>query len=102
MCLPSILYFICYVIFILWSYFYFKKIIITNVLLDIVYLISFTWLLNYLCTKNYKSISWFLFVFFIIISFSLIFLINEFDLTYDDLQNENALDSKLDSKLDSY
>ena len=97
LCLPSILYFICSIIFMLWSYFYFKKIIITNVLLDIVYLIVFTWLLNYLCTKQYKSISWFLFVFYIIIRFGVIFIIKKFDLTYDDLQNENALDSKLDS-----
>jgi hypothetical protein len=47
--------------------------------------------------KQYKSISWFLFVFYIIISFGLIFIIKKFDLTYDDLQNENTLDSKLDS-----
>jgi len=95
LCLPSILYLIFYIIFMLLTYFYFRKIVISGFLLDIVFLIVFTWLLNYLCTKDYKSISWFLFIFFIITSFSLIFIIKKYDLSYDDLQNESALESKL-------
>jgi hypothetical protein len=95
LCLPSILYFIFNLIFMIWSYIYFNKVVISQVLIDLVFLIFFTWLLNYLCIKDYKSISWFLFIFFIIISFSLIFFIKKFNLTYNDLQNENALESKI-------
>jgi hypothetical protein len=87
LCLPSILYFSINLIVTLLSYVYFNRIVITEVLMDTVTLIFFTWLLNYFCTKNYKFISWIIFIIFMIINFSIIFIIRYYNIrTYDDMQ----------------
>jgi hypothetical protein len=87
LCLPSILYFSINIIVTLLSYVYFNRIVITEVLMDTVILIFFTWLLNYFCTKNYKFISWIIFIIFMIINFSIIFIIRYYNIrTYDDMQ----------------
>jgi len=91
LCLPSILYFITYIIFAIGGYIYFKKYSLIHFIGDLIMLFFFTWLLNYLCTTNYKSVSWILFVIFIIISVFGIIIIKNLNLSYDDIHSDPIL-----------
>lgn len=90
LCLPSILYFITYIILIIGSYIYFKKYKLIDFIGDFIMLFFFTWLLNYLC-KDYKSVSWILFIIFVIISIITIYIIKKLNLSYDDFYNDKKL-----------
>jgi uncharacterized membrane protein YdjX (TVP38/TMEM64 family) len=91
LCLPSILYFITYIIFAISGYIYFKKYSLINFIGDFIMLFFFTWLLNYLCNTNYKSVSWILFVIFIIITVIGIIIIKNLNLSYDDIHSDPIL-----------
>ena len=87
LCLPSMLYFISSLIFTILSYSYFKIVITSSIIIDIVLLVFFTWLLNYFCTKNFKYVSWFIFIVFMIINFAILFFIKTYNIrTLSDLQ----------------
>jgi hypothetical protein len=88
-CLPAKLYFIVTVICCIWSYLYFRndykknnKILLFDLSIDILALIFFTWLLNYLCISNYKNASWFLFIIYLIMSITTIYIIKSQKLSY--------------------
>jgi hypothetical protein len=87
LCLPSILYLIFYILFAVGSFFYFKKYSLIYFISDFITIIFFTWLLNYLCNINHKSISWILFSIFILISIIVIYFIKKFNITSSDLYN---------------
>lgn len=91
LCLPSILYFITYIIFTIGFYIYFKIYNLIDFIGDFIILFFFTWLLNYLCNKDYKSVSWILFAIFIIISVIAMVMIKKLNLSYDDLYNDPNL-----------
>jgi ABC-type multidrug transport system fused ATPase/permease subunit len=90
LCLPSILYFITYIILAIIGYIYFKKYNLIDFIGDFIMLFFFTWLLNYLCNKDYKSVSWILFVIFIIISIITMYIIKKLNLSYDDIYSDPA------------
>jgi hypothetical protein len=91
LCLPSILYFITYIILAICGYIYFKKYKLIDFIGDFIMLFFFTWLLNYLCNTNYKSVSWILFIIFIIISVIGIVIIKKLNLSYDDIYSDPNL-----------
>jgi hypothetical protein len=91
LCLPSILYFITYIILGIGGYIYFKKYKLIDFIGDFIMLFFFTWLLNYLCNTNYKSVSWILFVIFIIISVIGMIMIKKLNLSYDDIYTDPNL-----------
>ena len=79
-CLLAKLYFIVTVICCIWYYNYYrndyknnKKILLIDLSIDILALIFFTWLLNYLCIRNYKNASWFLFIIYLVASITVIY-----------------------------
>jgi hypothetical protein len=84
LCLPSILYLISSILFIIWGIIYFKKYPLFEFITDFIVIIIFTWLLNYLCSIN-KSISWILFFIFTIISIIAIYFIKKFNISSSDI-----------------
>jgi hypothetical protein len=85
LCLPSILYFISYIFFTIWSIFYFKKYPLYDFILDFITIIFVTWLLNYLCNSNLKSVSWILFYISITISILVTYYIKKFNISSSDV-----------------
>jgi len=85
LCLPSILYFIFYILFVIFGIFYFKRYPLYDFILDFITIIFVTWLLNYLCTSNLKSISWILFFILTIISILAIYFIKKFNISSSDI-----------------
>jgi len=88
-CLPAKLYFIVTVICCIWYYIYFRnvfkknnKIFFIELSMDVLALIFFTWLLNYLCIRNYKNASWFLFIIYLVMSITVIYIIKREKLSY--------------------
>ena len=85
LCLPSILYFISYILFAIWGFFYFKRYPLYNFILDSITIIFVTWLLNYLCTSNLKSISWILFFVFTTTSILAVYFIKKYNISSSDI-----------------
>jgi len=85
LCIPSILYFIFYILFTIWGIFYFQRYPLYEFILDFITIIFITWLLNYLCNSNHKSISWILFFIFTTISILGIYFIKKFNLSSSDI-----------------
>ena len=88
-CLPAKVFLIVTVIFCLWSYSHFrndykknKKLFFIELSIDILALVFFTWLLNYLCINNYKNTSWFLFIIYLVSSITVIYVIKREKLSY--------------------
>jgi hypothetical protein len=88
LCLPSILYLIFNILFTIWYIWYFKEYSLTNFIIYFITLIFYTWLLNYLCNINYKSISWILFFIFIVFSITSIFLTKKLNITSSNLYED--------------
>jgi hypothetical protein len=88
-CLPAKSYFIVTIICCIWYYTYFSntykynsKLFFIDLSQDILALVFFTWLLNYLCITNYKNTSWFLFIIYLIMSISVIYIVKKEKLSY--------------------
>ena len=57
LCLPALIYLIIGIIAI---FFYFTKYSIGTVLLKTIFILLWTWLLNFICSQGYEVISWIL------------------------------------------
>ena len=91
-CLPANLSFGITIIFCAWYYNYYKndyindnQVFLVDLLLDIVSLILFTWILNYLCIVNYQNTSWFLFIIYLITSIAGVYIIKRYKLSYTEI-----------------
>jgi hypothetical protein len=88
-CLPAKIHFILHLIIMLWYYHHYRndyknnsEIFYYDLTLDIVLLLFFTWLLNYLCGINYKNTAWILLIFFIILGIVSVRIIKTDKLSY--------------------
>jgi len=88
-CLPAKLYFVITIVSCVWYYNYYKKDyknnkknFFTELVIDILLLLFFTWFLNYLCISNYKKTSWFLFIIYLMFSVGGIYIIKKNKITY--------------------
>ena len=93
-CLPAKMYFIVTIIGCIWYYNYYKndykndkKLLFIDLSLDVLGLVFFTWLLNYLCIVNYKNMSWFLFIFYLLISLVGVYIIKREKLSLFEVNN---------------
>ena len=57
LCTPALIYSIIAFVGLFWALF---KLSITTVLVKLLLVVFWTWFLNFLCSKGYTSISWFL------------------------------------------
>ena len=70
LCTPALIYFILSVIGIIGMIFY--SFLIIPILIQIIGVLLWTWLLNYLCSSGYEGVSWFLVLFPYIIIFIMV------------------------------
>jgi hypothetical protein len=70
LCTPALIYFILSIIGIIGMIFY--SFLIIPILIQIIGVLLWTWLLNYLCSSGYEGVSWFLVLFPYIIIFIMV------------------------------
>ena len=58
LCTPAQIYFVISLITLVLAVI--KKFNISSILYKVVFMFAWTWFLNFLCSKGYKSVSWFL------------------------------------------
>ena len=58
LCTPSLIYFILSIFAIIGMFFFNFEII--PILINIIWMLMWTWILNYLCSIGYSGVSWFL------------------------------------------
>ena len=58
LCTPAQIYFVISIITLVLAVI--KKFNISSILYKVVFMFAWTWFLNFLCSKGYKSVSWFL------------------------------------------
>jgi len=71
-CTPALIYFILSILTTAIGLFY--QISLVALIIKIVWVILWTWFLNFLCSKGYSGISWFLVLLPIIFGFLMVFL----------------------------
>ena len=72
LCAPALIYFVLSVIAIIGMIF--TGFLIIPILIQIIGVLIWTWLLNYLCSSGYEGVSWFLVLFPYIVLFIMVIL----------------------------
>lgn len=78
LCTPSLIYLVLGVLSLLMIAF--KKFSAITLVVQAVFILSWTWVLNYLCSKGYSSVSWFFVLLpYVILLFSIVFAAGSLD-----------------------